>query len=63
MRRHVVQSRIDGDIPTGYIQSEVNIYTISYIKKALCESGLPKEVQIDIIDNLIEYMRTNGTNH
>ncbi len=62
MRKHDVYSRIDSGIPAGYIQNEINIYTVSFIKKTLCKSGLPKEVQIEIIDDLIEYIKTNNTN-
>lgn len=62
MRRHDIRSQIDSDIPAEYIQNAVNIYTVSYIKKALYESGLPKEVQVNMIDELIEYIKAHRRN-
>ena len=63
MRKHDVYSQIDSKVPAEHIQKEVNIYTVLYIKQMLGKSGLPKEVQIDVIDKLIEYVRTNSTNN
>ncbi len=60
MRRHHIRSQIDSDIPAEYIQNAVNICTVSYIRKTLYESGLPKEAQANVIDELIGNKEKKG---
>lgn len=59
MRKHDVQSQVDSSIPTEYIQKKVNTYIVLRIKKVLDESNLPKEVKLNIVDGMIEYIKNN----
>ena len=62
MRKHDIHVQIDSGIPDKYIQDLTNIYTATYIKKTLNEGGLPKEVQLNVIEKLIESIKTNNVN-
>lgn len=59
MRKHDIQSQIDSKIPAEYIQKKVNIYTVIQIRKTLEESGLPKEVKLNIVDKMIEHIKNS----
>lgn len=59
MRKHDVQSQIDSDISPKYIQNKTNICTTSHIEKMFLESNLPKEVKLNIIEELIECLKNN----
>ena len=61
MRRHEIHSQIDSKILTKYICNTVNVFSASYIKKRLDESGLTKEERLKLIDEIIQYMRTDNT--
>lgn len=61
MRRHEIHSQIDSKILTKYICNTVNVFSVSYIKKRLDESGLTKEERLKLIDEIIRYMRTDNT--
>ncbi len=59
MRKHDIHSQIEGDISAEYIQNKINIYMALYVKKALYESGMPKEEKLNVIEKLIEYAKNN----
>ena len=59
MRKHDIHVQIDSGIPDKYIQDLTNIYTATYIKKTLNESGLQKELKINVNDELNETHKTS----
>lgn len=49
--------RLGSGAAEEYIRSRMNHCTVSYVKRICCESGLPEEVQRDMVDKIIEYVK------
>ena len=58
MRKHEVKCIIEGDKSNTDLQNNINPFTVSYLQKVIRESALPKEEQLQLIDELLKELKT-----
>lgn len=61
MRQHKIVCSLTGANETQYLQdlqNKVNEYTAIYIERSICESGLSKQEQIFVLEELLNSLRS-----
>lgn len=58
MRQHKIVCSLTGADEAQYLQNKVNEYTTIYIERSICESGLSKQEQIFVLEELLNSLRS-----
>lgn len=60
MRQHKINCILKGDKETlylQYLQNTINEFTTIYIEKCICESGLSRQEQIKVLEQLLNSLK------
>ncbi len=57
MRQHKIVCSLTGAKETQYLQNKINECTVIYIERSICESGLSKQEQIFVLEELLNSLR------